>query len=38
VPFGVLDLVDYDGVYYPEGAVHQPKVDDMFDGVENLIP
>ena len=38
VPLAVLDLVDSDGVDDPEGAVLQPKGDDMFDCVEDLVP
>jgi hypothetical protein len=38
VTFGVLDLIDSDGVDSPECAVFQPKGDDMFDSVENLFP
>jgi hypothetical protein len=38
VAFGVLDLVDTDGVDLAERAVLQPERDDMFDRVENLVP
>ena len=38
VAFGVLDLVDADGVDLAEHAMLQPEGDDMFDGVENLFP
>ena len=36
--FGVLDLVDSDGVDLAERAVLQPERDDMFDRAENLVP
>src|SRR4051794_35638898 len=38
VAFGVLDLVDSDGVDLAERAVLQSERDDMFDRVENLVP
>jgi hypothetical protein len=38
VAFGVLDLVDSDGVDPAESTMPQPKGDDMLDGVENLFP
>jgi hypothetical protein len=36
--FGILDLVDSDGVDLAERAMLQSELDDMFDGVENLVP
>ena len=38
VAFGILDLIDSDGVDLAEHAVLQPEGDDVFDGVENLVP
>ena len=38
VPFGVLDFVDADGVDLAEHPVLQPEGDDVFDGVEDLVP
>ena len=38
VAFGVLNLVDSDSVDLAEHPMFQPKGDDMFDSVENLIP
>src|ERR1700693_4467492 len=38
VPFGVLDFIDPDGVDLTERAVLQSERDDMFDGVEDLVP
>jgi hypothetical protein len=38
VAFGVLDLVDSDGVDPAENTMPQPKGDDRLDGVENLFP
>ena len=38
VAFGVLDLIDADGVDLAERAVFQSPGDDMFDRVENLFP
>ena len=38
VAFGVLDLVDSDGVDLAESAMRQSKGDDMLDSVENLFP
>lgn len=38
VAFGVLDLVDSDGVDLAESAMRQSKGDDMLNGVENLFP
>src|ERR1035438_7879308 len=36
VAFGVLDLVDSDGVDLAESAMRQSKGDDMLDGVDNI--
>ena len=38
VAFGVLDLVDSDGVDLVESTMPQPKGDDMLDCVEDLVP
>jgi len=38
VTFGVLDFVDSDGVNLAEHPVLQPKGDDVFDRVEDLVP
>src|SRR5450432_747918 len=38
VPFGVLNLVDSDRVDLTEHPVLQPEGDDVFHGVEHLIP
>src|SRR5215470_4826662 len=38
VAFGVLDFIHADGVDLAQLAVFQAPGDDMFDGIENLIP
>src|SRR5580700_3750014 len=38
MPFGVLDLVDSDGVDLAELTVSQSIGDDMFDSVEDFVP
>ena len=38
VAFGVLDLVDADGIDLAERPVLQPEGDDVFDRVEDLVP
>jgi len=38
VAFGVLDLIDSDGVDLAESTMPQSKGDNMLDGVENLVP
>jgi hypothetical protein len=38
VAFGVLDLVDSDGVDLTEHTVLEPEGDDVLDGIENLFP
>jgi hypothetical protein len=38
VTFGVLNLVDPNGVDLAEHPMFQPKGDDMFDSIENLVP
>jgi hypothetical protein len=38
VTFGVLNLVDPDGIDLAEHSMFQPKGNDMFDSIENLVP
>ena len=38
VALGVLDLVHSDGVDLSQNPVFQTPCDDVFDGVENLLP
>ena len=38
VAFGVLDLIDADGVDLAEHPVLQPEGDDVFHRVEDLVP
>src|SRR5580658_6705108 len=38
VPFGILDLVDSDGIDLAKHAVLQSESDDVFYGIENLFP
>jgi len=38
VAFGVLDLVNADGVDLAQSAILQSEDDDVFHGIKNLIP